>query len=216
MVNVACPTAEAMLALSRTLEGQPKNAYLSSWTAFDSIVRLIARQSGVKPQFNLRKNGTLKLVNVGGLRMPKVSAPSTTDIYSTALEKLDKRVKHALIVHKSVEVCANRTPTLNNRVIKNDSRGQQLNGLIDVSRTSDPRYPIWCPITLSWYKSYLRGEADSEMQHNLVIQIVTILDTLRINILYDDGTNAQECGVNLVTCAQPLLNILINGLTVSG
>jgi hypothetical protein len=123
MFSVDCPTAQAMLTLSRTLEGQPKNAYLCSWTALDSLVRLIARQSGLKPQFNLRKNGTLKMRDVGGLRMPKVTAPSTKDIYSTALEELDNRVKHALIVHESVAVCAYRTPTFDNRLVRTDSRG---------------------------------------------------------------------------------------------
>ena len=215
MVSVECPTAQAMLSLALSLEDQPIQAYLCSWTAFESVARLIARQSGVKPQFNLRKNGTLKMTEVGGFRMPKVTAPSPNDIFSSALGQLDTRVKHALLVHKSVGICAYRTPTFNNRVVKNDSRGQQLNGLIDVSRTLDSRYPIWCPITLSWYKAYLRGEGDDDMRDNLVMQIVTILHTLRVNIFYDDGKNSQECGSNLVTCAQPLLNILINGLTVS-
>jgi hypothetical protein len=214
MVSVECPTAEAMLSLSRSLNDYPIQAYLCSWTAFDSIIRLIARQSGVKPQFNLRKNGTLKMKDVGGLRMPNVTPPRKKDIYGSILEKLDIRIKHALIVHKSVEVCAYRTPTFNNRVVKSDRRGQQLNGILDISRTLDPRYPIWCPITLVWYKTYLRGEADNEMRDNLVVQIVNILQTLRENILYDDGKNSQECGGNLVVCAQPLLNMLINGLTL--
>jgi hypothetical protein len=212
MVSVECPTAQAMLSLSRSLLDYPIQAYLCSWTAFDSLVRLIARQSGVKPQFNLRKNGTLKMQDVGGLRMPNVKPPRSKEIYSSILEKLDVRVKHALIVHKSVEVCAYRTPTFNNRVVKSDRRGQQLNGILDISRTLDPRYPIWCPITLAWYRTYLSDDGDDEMRDNLVRQIITILETLRENILYDDGRNSQECGPNLVVCAQPLLNLLINGL----
>ena len=60
MVSVDCPTAQAMLNLSRTLESHPVEAYLCSWTAFESIARLVARQSGLKPQFNLRKNAQLK------------------------------------------------------------------------------------------------------------------------------------------------------------
>ena len=215
MVSVECPTAQAMLSLARSLENQPIQTYLCTWIAFESITRLIARQAGVKPQFNLRKNGTLKMIKVGGFRMPKVTLGTKTDIYSSALERLDSQVQHALIHHKSVAVCANRTPTYQGRVVKGDSRGQQLNGLIDISRTSDSRYPIWSPITLSWYNAYLRGEADDAIRHDLVVQIVTVLDTLRVNILYDDGTNSPECGVNLVTCAQPLLNIIINGLILS-
>jgi hypothetical protein len=61
----------------------------------------------------------------------------------------------------------------------------------------------------------MRGEGDDELRNKLVRQIVTILDTLRSNILYDDGKNPQECGENLVRCSQPLMYILINGLTGS-
>ncbi len=53
---------------------------------------------------------------------------------------------------------------------------------------------------------------DDTNRDSLVMQIVKVLDTIRENMLYADGTNTQEYGMNLVACAQPLLNILINGL----
>lgn len=213
MACVICPTAQAMLTLAGSLDEQPVQAYLCTWTAFESITRLMARQSGVKPQFSLRKNGTLRLMEMGDIKMPKVTAPNRELILTAALEQLDVAVQHALIAHKSVEYFANRTPTFDDRVLKSDSRGQQLNGVIDISRTLDARYPIWNPISIAWYKAFIRREADDALYLDLVTQIVSLLDTLRDNILYADGTNDQECGLNLVNCAQPLLNILINGLT---
>jgi len=216
MGGVTCPTAHAMLTLSRTFDEHPVQAYLCTWTAFECIVRLVARQSGVKPHYKLRKNGTLRMMEIGGIKMPKVISPKQELIRSTALGYLDTQVKHALIVHRSVKVFVNRTPTFGNRLVKKDSRGQQLNGVIDVSRTIDARYPIWSPITLSWYRAYMRGEADDVVRQDLVMQIVAVLDTLRVNILYADGTNEKESGQNLAIYAKPLLHILINGLTRDG
>jgi hypothetical protein len=175
---------------------------------------MIARESGVRPQFNLRKNGTLKMINVGELRMPKVTAPKQDEIYDAAIEKLDNQVKHAMIMHPNVAICVNRTPTYNNRIVKTDRRGQALNGLMDISRTQDSRYPIWCPITFDWYRQYKKGNTDADLRHKLAMQIVNILGTLRMNILYDDGSNAMESGEQLVKCALPLLNMLVNGLTI--
>jgi hypothetical protein len=215
MVGEMCPTAQMMLSLSRTLDGKPIEAYLCSWTAFECIARKIARASGIKPQYVLRKNGTLKVTEVGGVRMPKVKPPDSELIRSTALEYLDTTVKHALIVHKCVESFAYRTPTFQNRIVKTDNRGQQLNGIIDLSLTLDPRYPIWRPITMTWYKAYMRGDGDESAQEALVGQITAILATLRDNVLFADSIQHQECGPNLVKCAQPLLDEIINGLTVN-
>jgi hypothetical protein len=215
MESMKCPTAQTMLALSRSLEDQPIQTYLCSWIALDNVVRVIARQSGLKPQFVLRKNGTLKMTEIGNLRMPKVTSPGKSLIYTTALEQLDRQVKHALIVHPNVGIFAHRTPALGNRMVKTDTRGQLLNGVIDVSKTMDPRNPVWCPITMEKYKAYIRGEVDDVTRQELVQEIVVILDTIRENLLYACTSDEQECGINLVTCAQPLLNILIFGLTVS-
>lgn len=214
MNNVVCPTAQTLVTISRSLGGQTIPAYLCSWTALDSIIRLVSRQSGVKPQFILRKNGTMKLIEVGDVKMPKINSPDKVLMLETAVNTLDAQVKHALITHRSVEFFANRTPTFGNRVVKKNNRGQQLNGIIDISRTMDARYPIWCPITMSWYRAYMTGDGKNGLKDKLALDIVFLLETLRENLLYSDGVNKQECGEHLVNCAQPLVNMLINGLTV--
>ncbi|TFG66274.1 MAG: hypothetical protein E4H27_10140 [Anaerolineales bacterium] len=97
-------------------------------------------------------------------------------------------------------------------MVKSDQRGQQLNGVMDVCWTMDVHYPIWSPISMGWYRAFMRGEVEDATRQNLVMQIVRLLSTIRDNLLYADGRNTREYGLNLVVCAQPLLNILINGL----
>ncbi|MDF1514717.1 MAG: hypothetical protein P1S60_12990 [Anaerolineae bacterium] len=214
MVGKSCPTATELLTLVRALQEQPVPTYLCTWMAFDSIARLIARQSGVKPHFELRKNGTMKLLEVGDIKIPKVTAASNSLMFEAVVDALDPAVKHAVLVHRSVLFFATRTPTFHGKVVKTDRRGHLLNGMIDLSRTMDARYPIWSPITMRWYETYVGEPSDGFLQQKLMAQVIDLLAVLRENLLYADGKNDQECGKHLVSNAQPLLDMLINGLTV--
>ncbi len=157
MVDVNYPTAQLMLSLADSLNEHPLQAYLCTWIALDNLIRVVARHSGIKPQFRLRKNGTLQMMEVGDIKMPDVHAPKRDHMLAAVIGKVDIPIKHALIAHPSVEYFVNRTPTFENRTVKSDQRGQQLNGVMDVCRTMDVRYPIWSPISSACVSSLYPG-----------------------------------------------------------
>lgn len=67
--------AERLAAVAREQAGDPVVAYMIAGTALEGIVRVLAAREGVRGQFSLRQNGTLRLRKVGEVKMPEVYPP---------------------------------------------------------------------------------------------------------------------------------------------
>lgn len=200
-------TARRLMTLAQETAAEPEVAYLLAWTAFEHVVKRAARQAGVRPQFGLRKNGTVQTQKVGDLKMPAVTPPRFEHEVAAALRCLPAAVLEALVAHPAVRAFAGRVPRLDGKPLVRDARGQPLTGVLDVAHTPDPRYPVWCPLDADLARAAAQGALTEAQRDALVTQVVALLGAVRRNLLV-----GGEDGAAIAARALPLVKILVEGL----
>jgi hypothetical protein len=195
----------SLLALAE--DAGPVAAYLLAWTAFEHQVKVTARAAGVRPKFELRKNGTAEMQTVGTLKMPVVTPPRSEHELEVALAHLPEEVKDRLVAHPAVRAFALRVPRFAGRLLVHDARGQRLSGVLDLALTADVRYPIWRPLDLDLIRARDRGDLTPEQRDTLVAQIAVLLTAIWRNLLLGD-----EDGPSVASLALPLVRLLVEGL----
>jgi len=185
--------------------------FLCTWAAFQAVCAALARRAGLRPRFELRRNGTMQTRRVGVVKIVLVHPPSDGQRIDAAWALFDDELKHRLIAHPGAAFFMRRKPTVLGQVVERDGFGQRLNGLVDVACTMDARYPAWSPIDAAAYNRYMaRGGTDSKARELLARQIVDLLCTLHSNLLH--GASDAESGPDVIEQALPLLSAIVEHL----
>jgi hypothetical protein len=183
--------------------------FLCTWAAFQAICAALARRAGLRPRFELRRNGTMQTRRVGAVKIVVVHPPSDGQRIEAAWAQFDDGFRHRLIAHPGAAFFVRRKPVVLDQVMERDGFGQRLNGLVDVACTVDVRYPTWSPIDVVAYDRYMaRGGTDPKARDLLARQIVDLLCTLHSNVLY--GGSDAESGPDVIEHALPLLDEIVN------
>jgi hypothetical protein len=205
------PVAYSMIALIKSVilvQLQPFQDFICYWTAFNNIYITIADQKGDRVKQRIKK-GIPVTRNVGGVTIPEVTVVTETKQIQMALEEFDDKLKHDLIIHRSTRYFVDRIPRWRSNPIEYDPSGQRLNGVINVGKTIDEKYPIWSPIDKKLYEHYLQNTSDANARHSLCEQIVNILYTVRNNTVHGgkraDDANDQD----VIRRAFPLIKMIV-------
>ncbi len=217
MGALTLPSARRLLQLAQGVSGEDSvAAYLCAWAAFDHAVGALAGRAGVKAQFGLRKNGTLRTHAVGDAKMPETIPPRPEQERAAALRSLTPEAQDRLIRHPATAALSRRVPRLNGRPIAYDSRKQRLTGVLDVTATLDPRYPVWVSIDGAALRAWLGGTQADTVREGLVGQIVSVLETIQRDLRRSAGPDEGEANVELARMALPLLVLLVEALGEPG
>jgi hypothetical protein len=207
------PVAYAMLDLARQVDlahaSTLAQRFLCTWAAFQIICAALARRAGLRPRFELRRNGTMQTRRVGSVKIVMVHPLPDGPRIEAAWAAFDDGLKHRLIAHPGATFFVRRKPVVLGQVVERDGFGQRPNGLVDVACTVDARYPAWSPIDVPAYNRYMaRGGTDPKARDLLARQIVDLLCTLHSNLLYGEGRDA-ESGPDVIEQALPLLSEIV-------
>jgi hypothetical protein len=187
---------------------QPFQEYMFYWTAFNNIYATIADYEGYSAQLKT-KDGAIETRLEGTITLPEVETPSERKQLELACSRFSDDLKHRLIIHDSTRFFVYRTPKWHNREINHDALGQQLNGVLNVSRTVSADYPVWSPIDTNLYEQYMANGHDTNTQHKLANQIVRVLYAVRNN-LFHGGKRADDANDReVVRKALPLLEMIV-------
>lgn len=198
------PVAISMIELAEMAQ-HPFQQYFSLWAAFNTIYTLVAERQGVKVEEVLEEDGRPKTIMLWDYTFPRVRVPGERDQINEAITQLSDRTKDVIILHASTHFFVERVP----RDVDGqfDSRGQRINGVLNISRTVSPELPVWSPINPDAYEQYLSG--DFSQRDLLAEQIVFMLYTIRNNLVHggkrmDDANDEQ-----VVKMALPILEIVV-------
>jgi hypothetical protein len=124
---------------------------------------------------------------------------------SETAKQIDRATKHALIAHPNVYFFINRHPTGTQLAV--DNNGKPINGVLNVTKTVDPQYPIWSPIDRQAFENY--AEDKLAIQAILTEQIVFMLYTVRNNLVHGSKSMNEANDIDVVEAALPLLEIVV-------
>lgn len=204
------------LAGELTQESGPSpQVFMGYWVAFTNIYRVLARRAGLVPRFGLRKNGTLRTLKVGNMKMAEVYNSPEQSQLRKVFTYFDSGLKDSLIRHPSTRFFVYRVPTFNGKRIKKDVFGQHLNGVINAACTVDIRYPVWGLIDVDLYKLYMElnqgdGPPEKAWEDALAWQILELLSTVRHNLLDGGAIAGAENSQDVLSNAVPLLAMIVN------
>ena len=207
------PVARSMIALAIQPE-HPYQAYFSLWAAFNNIYVLVNERLQA-PKHSEGNTDGVKFdegKNTWGYRFPKYeSTSSERDVIKTAVGTLDDDAKHDLIIHDNTHFFVHRRPRgIHSRT---DSLGQEINGVLNLTRTININYPVWSPIRRQSYETYIQG--DHSAQTELTEQIAIMLYTIRNNLVHGHKSVAEATDVRVVEMALPLLGILVQSFIIN-
>ncbi|MGC9467688.1 MAG: hypothetical protein ACP5HS_03790 [Anaerolineae bacterium] len=207
-------TAQALLQMAAALE-DPIVAYLCAWTAFNNLVHVAGRRAGVRPQFALRKNGTLQVRKADGRKMPVVTPPRNEHLLSAALGLLRPEAASELLTHPSLRHFADRVPRVNGRPLPADAYKQRITGVVDLSLTVDARYPVWYSLDRELVRQAGEGTLTQETQGALLLQVAQLLRAIYHDLISVSDPTEGEANVEVATYGLPLLTRLVEGLIES-
>ncbi|MBN1247415.1 MAG: hypothetical protein JXC32_07135 [Anaerolineae bacterium] len=201
--------AERVLRVAETSEarGDAVVAYLCAWVAVSRLVTVIAWRSGVRPQFSLRQNGTLRTRKEGGYKVPELTPAREDHQWRAALEALLPAEARRLLVHPNVRALATRVPTLDGKRVLKDAYGQRPSGVLDVALTRDIRYPVWHTVALAAPAEVGPETGGSDVAETLW-QLGVLLRTIQSNLLAE----GQDADAELAQLGLPLVRLLAAGL----
>lgn len=183
-------------------------AYLCAWVAVDRLVMLLSRRAGVRPQFSLRRNGTLRTHIEGGYKLPELMPAREDHRWRAALDALSMVDRRSVLEDPHLRALATRRPVLEGRPLLRDAYGQRPMGVIDVAMTRDARYPVWHTVDLAAVTEALSDSRSLDAMGESVWQAAVLLRTVHSNLLAADGAmDREEARLGL-----PLLRLLAGGL----
>lgn len=197
------PIAISMIGLAQQAN-HPFQSYFVYWAAFNNIYVVIGNREGLTVCLDLDNNNP-KLDHRWGYTFPKVIVPKEYQKISKAIEKIDNSTKDMLIMHDSISFFIDRIPR--GVDTNHDSRGQLINGVLNLTRTANSGFPVWSPINKSAYQNYLSG--DLSVQDTLTEQIIFMLYTIRNNLVHGSKDMSDANDIQVVEKAIPLLEIVV-------
>jgi len=183
--------------------------YMCYWVGLQNICVTIANEQACRPEL-LTSEGQLELEQVDGFSMPKVRMPEEREQLDAAYKVFSPQLKEKLILHRCTRFFVNRLPRFHGDELTVDSRGQGLNGVLDIGRTVDATNPVWCPIDQALYYAYLGGERTSEGAEKLGKEILNVLFTIGRNRLHGEKRADDASTLDVVEHGLPLLKEVVN------
>jgi hypothetical protein len=111
---------------------------------------------------------------------------------------------------------ARRVPQWNGKPLVSDARRQRLTGVVDVARTLDPRYPVWCSIDVRLLRDYLDDQQETATRDMLTAQVVELIRIVYQNLLSDRGPDQGEDSHDTAAHALPILLFIVDALCATG
>jgi hypothetical protein len=184
-----------------------------TWTAFNNIYTTIAHRKGRRTRIKRNDDGSIATIANGNVNIPKVvTVPEREQIHLSFQEFADE-LKRTLILHKGTRFFAGRIPAWQGAQIEYDALGQRVNGVINVSYTSDSQYPVWSPIDLKLYEEYLENPDNKDNRNFLASQIVDLLFTIRNNFMLGNRKFDDANDIKVVENALPMLELIVASFT---
>lgn len=142
--------------------------------------------------------------------MPKVKTVPEQKQLDLVFQQFTEDLKHRIVEHPSVRFFIYRTPSWKGQHIEYDSRGQHLNGVLNVGYTVDSLNPVWAPIDTGEFEAHHCGEETEDRRDLLAKQVLDVLYTVRNNTFHG-GKRADDANDNDVLAnAFPLLAMIVN------
>jgi len=212
------PIAHSMIAAANRVRPRrdgrhPYEKFFLLWTAFNNIYTTIADRQGYSTQLIVSDDGTVATCPNGNVRIPKVKPVREREQIYLALGEFDDKLKNKLILHESTKFFINRVPFWQGTRIEQDTFGQRVNGVINVSYTSSPDYPIWSPVDSQIYEGYLANPDNEEDRDFLTKQIIDLLYTVRKNLMHIGRKFDDANDISVVEHALPLLELIVGSFT---
>jgi len=212
------PIAYSMIAAARRIRPRrdgrhPFEQYFFFWTAFNNIYTTIAHSKGCRIRIKENDDGSIVTIANGNVNIPQVVVASEREQIRLALQESADDLKHTLILHKGAGYFVGRVPSWKGIQIEYDAFGQRVNGVINVSHTSDSQYPVWSPIDLQHYEEYLENSDNEENRNFLARQIVDLLHTIRRNIMHGGRKLDDANDITVVENALPMLELIVTSFT---
>jgi hypothetical protein len=209
------PVAVSMFKLAGTIANidderrHPFQVYMCLWASFNNIYTTNAFTVGRSGSLRRLPNGQVDTRDVEGLSMPRVDVPTEREQIVLVIREFDSDLRHRLISGKTTEFFVNRTPMWHGQAISQNALGQTLNGVLDVTRTVDPKYPVWYAIDRQAYAEYVSGKLRADTEDRLTRQIVFVLYGVRNNLFHGEKRAHFENDVGVVRNAIPLLRMIV-------
>lgn len=212
---IEIPIATSMIELAEQAQ-HPFQKYFCFWAAFNNIYTLVAKRlidNNEVPNDRLvassiRRNAQIEFTDRPedwGYRFPKVLLPIENKQIREAVRQLNVTVKDAIISHPNTRFFVDRIPQ--GAPGQQDSRGQLINGVLNITRTTESNFPVWSPINKQAYENFLTGElSDRDV---LAEQIVFVLYTIRNNLVHGSKRTDDDNDIKVIEKASPLLEIVV-------
>jgi hypothetical protein len=209
--QIEIPVAFSMVAVAERLpDNEPLQKYMTYWIAFNSIYVTLAQYAGEGPSLRKNDNGTVRTRSVATVQMAMVNAPSEKRQMRVAVNRMGSELRRALVTHPSTEFFVYREPEWRGRKIIIDGNGQRVNGVINVGRTVNARYPVWSPIEIDRYERCVKGDPAPDDVDKLAQQIIDVLYTIRNNTMHGGKRADYENDREVVAKALPLLQMVVS------
>jgi hypothetical protein len=213
------PIAYSMIAAADRVRPRrdgrhPFDKFFLLWTAFKNIYTTIAHRQGFSIDLIYEDDGSIATYTNGNVKIPKVKTVSEREHIHLALGEFDEPLKNNLIMHPGTKFFSERIPSWDGTKIEQDAFGQRVNGVINVSYTSRSDYPVWSPIDIPIYESYLTKPEDEEERDFLTRQIVELLYTVSQNLMYMGRSFSDAHDISVPENALPLLEMIVAAFTL--
>ena len=209
------PIAIQMIELADQTKGIFQK-YFCLWAAFNNIYtlatkKLIARsiiteKSGLVAEIKRTEGEVVYKINEWGYWFPEINLGSEKKQILTTTGQINKDTKIEILSHPNTQFFVERIPR--GATSQFDSRGQLINGVLNLTRTVEPEYPVWSPINKQIYDQFLLGEYSST--DILFDQEVLLLYTIRNNLIHGDKNPNEANDSRVIEMALPILCAIVD------
>lgn len=217
MVKFNASDVPVAYSLIKTAEEEqnPFTRYFYFWAAFNDIYSTISYIDNKSNKIKLDKINNLPILQPHcNVSIPLIKRGlSETGQIHLALDEFNFGLKDWLISHNNIKFFLNRIPRWKGKEVEHGYQGYKLNGVIKVNDTSSIEYPVWSPIDIIAYKTYMLNRRDSVLQVSLAKQIVELLYTVRCNLAHGDKDPDDANDDEVIKNALPLLKEIVLAFT---
>lgn len=208
------PIANSMIELAERADHLFQR-YICYWVAFNNIYTLVSKRLAeeltIAAKYDLipklsRTGGEINYkINEWGYWFPEMKLTSERKQILATTNLMGEKTKNKIVFHRNISFFVDRIPK--GVRSRSDSRGQLINGVLNITRTIESEYPVWSPIDTQVYQRVLKGDR-SEIDI-LIDQIIMMLYTIRNNLVHG-SKNPNEANDNqVVEMALPVLEIVV-------